>query len=82
MTDKNIVEIVAEEVTIEVTDQRTGRSFKRTLPLDYYENANGILLKGENVNAQPSEIVFYSNQGLEKLGDIMGQGADEGRHEH
>ena len=35
-----IFEITAKEVTIQVKDERTGEQYSRTLPIDYYENAN------------------------------------------
>lgn len=77
-----ISEIVASEVTIQVTDQETGKPFERVLPLSYYENSNGIILRGENMNAVPSEIVFYSNTAMNKITDLIGKGPDEGKHEH
>ena len=33
-------EITAHEVTVEVRDEKTGELIRRTLPIDYYENAN------------------------------------------
>ena len=35
-----IFEITAKEVTVQVKDERTGVVYSRTLPIDYYENAN------------------------------------------
>ena len=48
MEDK-IFEISAREVTVEVVDERTGKTYRRTLPIDYLETANGLILKGENL---------------------------------
>ena len=46
-----IFEITAKEVTIQVKDERTGVEYSRTLPMDYYENANVLKLSGENLDA-------------------------------
>ena len=64
-----IFEITAKEVTIQVKDERTGEQYSRTLPIDYYENANVLKLSGENLDGSSSSIVFYSVRG-------MGKGAD------
>ena len=42
-----IFEITAKAVTIQVKDERTGVEYSRTLPIDYYENANVLRLSGE-----------------------------------
>jgi hypothetical protein len=75
--NKKITEIRASLVTIQVTDEITGRSFSRTLPLDYYENDNGIRLNGEDMQGKPSEIVFLSSKAIEKIHDLTGHGANE-----
>ena len=71
-----IFEITAKEVTIQVKDERTGEQYSRTLPIDYYENANVLKLSGENLDESSSSIVFYSVRGMEKLKDLPGKGAD------
>ena len=71
-----IFEITAKEVTIQVKDERTGEQFSRTLPIDYYENANVLKLSGENLDGSSSSIVFYSVRGMEKLKDLTGKGVD------
>ena len=71
-----IFEITAKEVTIQVKDQRTGEQYSRTLPIDYYENANVLKLSGENLDGSSSSIVFYSVRGMEKLKDLTGKGVD------
>lgn len=71
-----IFEITAKEVTIQVKDERTGEQYSRTLPIDYYENANVLKLSGENLDESSSSIVFYSVRGMEKLKDLTGKGAD------
>ncbi len=75
MEDK-IFEITAREVTIEVKDERTGKIFKRTLPIDFYENANFLKLSGENLDGSMSQIVFYSARGIDRVKDLTGKGAD------
>ena len=71
-----IFEITAKEVTIPVKDERTGEQYSRTLPIDYYENANVLKLSGENLDGSSSSIVFYSVRGMERLKDLTGKGAD------
>ena len=71
-----IFEITAKEVTIQVKDERTGEQYSRTLPIDYYENANVLKLSGENLDGSSSSIVFYSVRGMEKLKDLTGTGVD------
>lgn len=79
-----IFEITAKEVTIQVKDERTGEQYSRTLPIDYYENANVLKLSGENLDGSSSSIVFYSVRGMERLKDLTGKGVDHdpcGTHE-
>lgn len=76
MEDK-LTEITAKTVTVEVTDEATGNVYRRTLPIDYYENANLLKLQGENLDGTISQLVFYSARGLERLRDLTGKGADE-----
>ena len=68
-----IFEITAKEVTIQVKDERTGVEYSRTLPMDYYENANVLKLSGENLDGSSSSIVFYSARGMERLKDLTGR---------
>ena len=49
--DDKVFEISAKEVTVEVVDEATGKTYRRTLPIDYYETANGLVLRGENLTA-------------------------------
>ena len=71
-----IFEITTKEVTIQVKDERTGEQYSRTLPIDYYENANVLKLSGENLDGSSSSIVFYSVRGMERLKDLTGKGVD------
>lgn len=77
-----IFEITAKEVTIQVKDERTGEQYSRTLPIDYYENANVLKLSGENLDGSSSSIVFYSVRGMERLKDLTGKGVDHDHAEH
>ena len=75
MEDK-VFEITARTVTVEVTDRNTGKVYRRELPIDYYENANCIRMQGERLDGGFSELVFYSQRGLQRLKDLTGAGAD------
>ena len=75
--DEKIFEIRAKEVTVEVTDIATGKVHRRTLPMDYFENANGLVLRGENLDGSVSQLVFYSSRGMKRMKDLTGGGPDE-----
>lgn len=68
--------IRASQVTVHVQDEADGRVYSRLLPLTYRENSNGLVLRGENVSGEPSEIVFFSETAADKVSDITGQGED------
>ena len=68
--------IQASQVTVHVQDEAEGRVYSRLLPLTYRENSNGLVLRGENVSGEPSEIVFFSETAADKVSDITGQGED------
>lgn len=72
-------EITAHEVTVEVRDEKTGELIRRTLPIDYYENANFLKLSGENMDGSVSQLVFLSARGIERVKDITGKGLDHDR---
>ena len=76
MEEKEVFEIIADEVTIEVKDSVTGEVHRRTLPLDFYENANFLKISGENLDGSYSELVFLSARGVQNYKDIVGAGAD------
>ena len=83
--DEKIFEISAKEVTIEVIDEATGKVYRRTLPIDYYETANGLVLRGENLDGSVSQLVFYTARGMQRMKDLTGGGPDEdpcGSHKH
>ncbi|MGN1142765.1 MAG: hypothetical protein ACI4TF_16330 [Oliverpabstia sp.] len=70
-------EIRADWITLEVTDKVTGETYRRELPVEFYENANFLRLRGEDINGKPSELVFISDTGTRRLKDLMGQGPDK-----
>lgn len=71
----------APNAVLEVVDQTTGRLYRRYLELEYEENDNGIRLLGEDMAAQPVQIVFLSNAALKKMHDLQGAGPDTPRCE-
>ncbi len=75
--EEKIFEITAKEVTVEVTDEHTGQVHRRTLPIDYYETANTLILQGENLDGSFSRLVFYTARGLERLKGLTGKGPDD-----
>ena len=77
MDEKELFEITASMVTVEITDEATGELFRRELPIDYYENANFLRLRGENLDGSVSQLVFYSARGIERVKDLTGKGPDK-----
>ena len=80
-----LFEIVAHEVTVEIRDENTGEVFRRELPIDYYENANFLRLRGENMDGSVSQLVFLTARGIELVKDLTGKGPDHdpcGGHSH
>lgn len=69
-------QIAADQVTLYVQDQKTGHVYCRSLPLDYHENSNGIVLTGEAPDSRESQIAFLSNIAMEKIRDLTGHGPD------
>ena len=74
--DQKLFEITAHSVIVEVRDEATGETFRRELPIDFYENANFLRLSGENLDGSMSQLVFYTPRGLERVQDLTGKGAD------
>ena len=79
MNEDKLFEISADSVVVEVKDSKTGEVFRRELPIEYYENANLLRLRGENLDGSISDIVFYSSRGVERVKDISGKGIDHDR---
>ena len=74
--NEKLREITASEVTVEVTDARTGVTVRRTLPIDFHETANCLRLAAEDAEGRPSELVFYSNTGLGRLRDLTARAVE------
>ena len=60
-----IFEITAKEVTVQVKDERTGVVYSRTLPIDYYENANVLKLSGENLDGAALPLFLFRQRNRE-----------------
>lgn len=73
---EGLFEIRADTVTLELVDIATNTLVRRTLPLSYYENAHCLRLQGEDFKGKASEIVFFSQQGVDKMRDMTGGGPD------
>lgn len=71
--------IEADWIIVEVIDKKTGRMFRRNLPLKYLETDNGIVLSGETMDGKPSHIQFFSESALAKIHDLLGKGPDAPR---
>ena len=85
MENEELFEIVADTVTVEVTDAVTGKVYRRELPIDFYENANFLRLRGENFDCSISQLVFYTPRCIERVKDVSGKGPDHDRcggHSH
>lgn len=82
-TEGEVVDVLeANEAVVEFWDRNTGKLFRRTLPLNCLETANGIVLSGETMDGQPSKIAFLSEAALQKIHDLIGKGADVPHHDH
>jgi hypothetical protein len=68
--------IEADPIVVEVTDKQTGKVFRRNLPVAYLETDNGIILAGETLTGEPSEIALLSATALARLEYVFGKGAD------
>ena len=80
-----VFELMADTVTVEITDKQSGEVYRRELPIDYYENANFLRLRGENMDGSISQLVFLSARGIERMKDLTGKGPDHdpcGGHSH
>jgi len=74
--EEELFELSASSVTVEIRDERTGKLYRRELPIDYYENANFLRLSGENLDGSLSQLVFYTARGIERVKDLTGKGPD------
>lgn len=81
-TDASCHHIEADTITVEIIDKKSGKMFRRTLPVGYTENANGIMLSGETIEGKPVQMAFYSDTALERINDLIGKGPDSPRCDH
>lgn len=84
-TGGELASMDADEVVVEVIDKKSGRLFRRELPLKYSETGNGILLAGEDMEGRTAVIAFFSGAAMSRLSELFGQGPDRarcGEHEH
>lgn len=82
---KEFTSIHTDEAVLELRDMVSGCIFRRELPLEVQETATGIFLIGENSSGEKSEIIFYSQGGVDRLNGLMGHGPDAdpcGGHSH
>ena len=82
---EEVFELIADSVTVEITDRQSGRVYRRELPIEFYENANFLRLRGENMDGSISQLVFLSARGIERMKDLTGKGPDHdpcGGHSH
>ncbi|MDY4575606.1 MAG: hypothetical protein SPD90_11150 [Intestinibacter sp.] len=83
--EKRVDFISSDDAVLELKDNTTNKLYRRSVPLSYIENSNGIRLTGEDLHGNPSEIVFLSSIAVEKIIDVTGRGRNEARcpgHEH
>ena len=83
--DEELFELTADSVIVEITDPATGKVYRRELPIEYYENANFLRLRGENMDGSIAQLVFLSARGIERVKDLTGKGPDKdpcGGHSH
>lgn len=80
--DSSLDKIEADYIVVEVTDKDTGKLFRRSLPVSYFENSNGVVLCGESLDGTPAQIALYSNEALLKINDLLGKGPDAPQCKH
>lgn len=71
--------ISAPNLVAEVVDKDSGRLYRRYLEVEYDESDNGLRLLGEDIGANPVQIVFLSEKALSRMHDLQGQGPDSPR---
>lgn len=71
--------IESENAVVEIIDKNTGMLYRRYLELRFHENSNGIIIEGENLSGEKSQIVFLSNSAIVKIKELHGEGPDEPR---
>lgn len=72
----------AQTVTLEFKDEGDKSVYRRTLPLEYVENDNGIVLTGEDIHGAAASIAFLSASAVEKISALTGKGWQNPRCNH
>ena len=70
-------QIRAENAVVEILDKDTGQIYRRYLEIEYDENHNGLRLSGETMNGEETQIAFLSDQAINKLAELRGEGPEE-----
>ena len=76
---ENYTGITEINIPEKATDPATGKVYRRELPIEYYENANFLRLRGENMDGSIAQLVFLSARGIERVKDLTGKGPDHDR---
>ncbi|WP_435308734.1 hypothetical protein [Sebaldella termitidis] len=74
--DAEISQITSPNIVAEVIDEKTGLLFRRYLEIEYSENSNGLMISGENIKGEKSEIVFLSETAVSRISELKGSGSD------
>lgn len=74
--DAEINQITSPNIVAEVIDEKTGLLFRRYLEIEYNENSNGLMISGENIKGEKSEIVFLSETAVSRMSELKGSGSD------
>ena len=70
-------QIRAENAVVEIIDKDTGQLFRCYLEIEYDENHNGLRLSGETMDGEETQITFLSDQAINKLVELRGEGPEE-----
>ena len=74
--DTETSQITSPNMVAEVSDEKTGLLFRRYLEIEYNENSNGLMISGENIKGEKSEIVFLSETAVSRISELKGSGSD------
>ena len=77
VSSANINQITSPNIVTEIIDEKTGLLFRRYLEIEYNENSNGLVISGENINGDKTEIAFLSETAISRISELKGSGANE-----
>jgi hypothetical protein len=69
--------ISAPNAVLEVIDDESGQLYRRYLELEYDENNNGLRITGESISGESAQIAFLSEEAINKLAELKGDGPDK-----